>query len=86
VVREGDVGALEVALSILLQAAPREEAVEVPGEKLKIALVHVPVEGTSIRPYAIAKHETTWKDFLAFYRGDSEKRKSFQVVSCLAIA
>lgn len=59
---------------ILLQAAPREEVVEVPGEKLKLALVHVPVEGTSIRPFAIAKHETTWKEFLAFYRGDSEKR------------
>ncbi|HEX7898339.1 MAG TPA: formylglycine-generating enzyme family protein [Planctomycetota bacterium] len=65
-------GPLEVVLSLLLQA---EEVVDVPGEKLKIPLVRVPVEGTSIRPYAIAKYETTWKDFNQFYQEDSlEKR------------
>lgn len=71
---EGGVGPLEVALLLLLQAAPREEVVEVPGENLKLALVQVPVEGTPLRPYAIAKFETTWKEFLRFYRGEEEKR------------
>jgi sulfatase modifying factor 1 len=65
---------LVLACTLLLQAAPREEVVDLPAEKLKIPLVHVPVEGTSLRPYALAKHETTWKAFLAFYREDEPKR------------
>jgi sulfatase modifying factor 1 len=74
VVGEGDMGPLEVALLLLLpQAAPREEVVDVPGEKLKVPLVQVPVEGTTLRPYAIAKYETTWKDFNQFYREDVQE-------------
>ena len=66
-------GALEVALFVLLQA--KEEVVDVPGEKLKIPLVHVPVEGTSLRPYAIAKFETTWREFKLFYREDIDTKR-----------
>jgi hypothetical protein len=62
-------------LLLLLQAAPREEVVEVPGEGLKISLVHVPVEGTSLRPYALAKYETTWKEFLQFYQEESQEKR-----------
>lgn len=64
-----------VLLFTLLQAAPKEEVVDVPGEPLKIPLVHVPVEGSELRPYALAKFETTWKDFALFYREDSQEKR-----------
>ena len=61
------------ALLLLLAAgcasAPREEVVG------GIALVHIPVEGTPLRPYALGKYETTWKDFRPFYREDGHGKR-----------
>ena len=44
-----------LALALALQA--REEVVPVPKTAVKVAVVHVPVEGTVLRPYALGKHE-----------------------------
>jgi hypothetical protein len=49
--------------------------VAVPKTDVQVAVVHVPVEGTALRPYALGKAEVSWKDFLVFYHEHSiEKR------------
>lgn len=58
-----------------VEGQAKEEVVDVPGEPLKIPLVHVPVDGSALRPYALAKFETTWKDFALFYREDSQEKR-----------
>lgn len=60
---------------LLLALQAKEEVVDVPGEPLKIPLIHVPAEGSALRPYALAKFETTWKDFALFYREDSQEKR-----------
>jgi hypothetical protein len=62
-----------LALALALQA--REEVVAVPKTDVKVAVVHVPVEGTALRSYALGKHETTWEQFLVFYRGESTEKR-----------
>jgi hypothetical protein len=54
-----------LALALALQA--REELVAVPKTDLEIPFVHVPVEGTPLRPYALEKHETPWGGILPFH-------------------
>lgn len=52
---------------LLLAAQAREEVVEVPKAGFPTPLVHVPVDGTSLRPYALGKREVTWAEFNVFY-------------------
>jgi hypothetical protein len=62
-----------LALALALQA--REEVVAVPKTDVRIAVVHVPVGGTALRPYALGKYETRWAEFLAYYDGDKREER-----------
>jgi hypothetical protein len=65
--------------ALALQA--REEVVAVPKTDVRIAVVHVPVGGTALRPYALGKYETTWAEFLVFYQGDSIEKRVIDAIT-----
>lgn len=61
----------DTLLTLVLALQPREEAVEVPKAGFSVKIVHVPVDGTPLRPYALGKHEVAWAEYNAFYVEDS---------------
>ncbi|HYE98707.1 MAG TPA: formylglycine-generating enzyme family protein [Planctomycetota bacterium] len=61
-------------LALMLALQPREETVKVRQAGFSVPLVHVPVDGTPLRPYALGKHEVTWGEFNVFYAEGETKR------------
>lgn len=66
-------GLLLVALVGCGSPPSRTETVTLPGTGISIDLVHVSTRRT-VRPFWIAKHEVTWRDFNRFYEFPEEQR------------
>ena len=55
------------------QSAPKEEVVKVQGTPLSLPLIALPGQGT-VRPFAIAKFETSWGEFDTFFESADQQK------------